>query len=270
MADDRQCRICLAGAEELALGRLIKPCLCNGSMAFVHVKCLQRWRNSSTSKSAFFSCPQCNYKYRFARTHIVGIATNPVIVGALSAILFSLLVLLSSFVTTYFISWFEESDPYSSHAYYSRSSFFGSFFGSSYFFVSPVDIVRDLIRATLRILKEDVEGGPIFGQGESEPGPSPSAPGILKSFIRRFLLGLPLVGAGSIVHMLMTFQLPLHFLTRYRTSNRRREASRDIASLIIVGLVLVGAARALFTVYTFTQALTKRILLRAEDAILEV
>jgi hypothetical protein len=31
--DDRQCRICFAGAEEEdALGRLISPCLCSGSM----------------------------------------------------------------------------------------------------------------------------------------------------------------------------------------------------------------------------------------------
>jgi hypothetical protein len=260
MADERQCRICLAGAEETALGRLIKPCLCKGSISFVHTACLQRWRNSSASQSAFFSCPQCHYKYRFSRTRIVGIATNPVIVGTISALLFTLIVLLSSYITTYFISWFEEpSDPY-----YSRSSFFGP-----YFFVSPVDIARDLIRVALRILKDDEgQDGPFFDQ--SGPPIPRSEPGILKSFIRRFLIGLPLVGAGSLVHMLMSLQLPLHFLTRYRQSNRRRDSSRDIASLIIIGLVLLGAARALVKVYNVTQSLTKRMLLRAEDAILEV
>ncbi|KAJ6604575.1 hypothetical protein DFH09DRAFT_1123159 [Mycena vulgaris] len=264
-ADERQCRICLAGVEETALGRLIKPCLCKGSISFVHVKCLQRWRNSSVTQSAFFSCPQCHYKYRFARTRIVGIATNPVIVGALSAILFTLLVLLSSYVTTYFMSWFEEP----SESYYYRSHFF---------YISPFETARDLIRAVLRILQdEDGDDGPIFGRGNTRfaPGdaPTPSEPGIIKSFIRRFLLGLPIVGAGSIVHMLLSFGFlsPLHMLARYRSSSRRRESSsRDIASLIIIGLVLVGAARALVEVYSFTQALTKRLLLRAEDAILEV
>ena len=37
--DERQCRICLGGAdEEDTLGRLISPCLCKGSMKYVHVE----------------------------------------------------------------------------------------------------------------------------------------------------------------------------------------------------------------------------------------
>ncbi|KAJ6621664.1 hypothetical protein B0H10DRAFT_1789374 [Mycena sp. CBHHK59/15] len=259
MADERQCRICLAGVEEVTLGRLIKPCLCKGSISFVHVKCLQTWRNSSASGSAFFSCPQCHYNYRFSRTIIVGIATNPVIVGAISAILFTVLVMLSSFITTYFMSAFEGP----SHSRY------------PIFFVSPFEIAQDIIRAVLRILQDETGvDGPIFGQRDAPLGmPLPhSEPSILKSFIRRFLLGLPVVGAGSIVHMLLSlpFLNPVHFLARYRSNSRRRESSRDIASLIIIGLVLVGAARALVKVYTLTQKITQRLLLRAEDAILEV
>lgn len=97
--EEKQCRICFEG-DDPELGRLIRPCLCKGtisvsvlhdsqgclrrlhiiSSAFhqhVHLKCLQRWRNTSTSRSAFYSCPQCGYKYHFARTRVVGIATNP-------------------------------------------------------------------------------------------------------------------------------------------------------------------------------------------------
>jgi hypothetical protein len=37
--DERQCRICLGGAdEEDTLGRLISPCLCKGSMKYVHIE----------------------------------------------------------------------------------------------------------------------------------------------------------------------------------------------------------------------------------------
>ncbi|KAF9583359.1 hypothetical protein BGW38_009679 [Lunasporangiospora selenospora] len=37
--EERQCRICLGGAdEEDTLGRLISPCLCKGSMKYVHVE----------------------------------------------------------------------------------------------------------------------------------------------------------------------------------------------------------------------------------------
>ncbi|KAF9573275.1 hypothetical protein EC968_008814 [Mortierella alpina] len=42
--DERQCRICLGGAdEEDTLGRLISPCLCKGSMKYVHVECFARY-----------------------------------------------------------------------------------------------------------------------------------------------------------------------------------------------------------------------------------
>jgi E3 ubiquitin-protein ligase DOA10 len=95
--EEKQCRICFDGVEaERELGRLIRPCLCKGSISvrahtttghyfrfnlilrkYVHVKCLQKWRNTSLSTGAFFSCPQCHYKYRFARTRIVGLASNP-------------------------------------------------------------------------------------------------------------------------------------------------------------------------------------------------
>ncbi|KAK7064290.1 RING-CH-type domain-containing protein [Favolaschia claudopus] len=242
--DDRQCRICLAGVEETSLGRLIKPCLCKGSISFVHVKCLQRWRNSSASQSAFFSCPQCHYKYRFARTQIVGIATNPVVVASISTILFTALVILSSFITTFFYS----DEP--ADNYYYRSSFFGY---GGFFFVSPFDVARDIVRAGLRILQDT--DSQVFGHGDV---PSDAS--------------TPLIGGGSIVHMLLSAPLlsPLQFLARYRSNSRRRESSRDIASLIIVGLILLGAVRALIKVYDFTQSVTKRILLRAEDAILEV
>ncbi|KAJ7038278.1 hypothetical protein C8F04DRAFT_951426 [Mycena alexandri] len=255
---EKTCRICLA-EDDPEMGRLVS------SMSYVHVKCLQRWRNTSASRSAFFSCPQCKYQYRFARTQIVGIATNPVVVGAISAILFTLLVLLSSFVTTYFMSWFEEP----SDTFYYRPGYYSSFWSS------PVDVARDIIRAALRVLQDqDGKDGPIFGRGDAQSGtPAPhSEPGFLQSFIRRFLLGLPMIGAGSIVHMLLSlpFISPVHYLARYRSSSRRKESSRDIISLIIIGLVLVGAARALVKVYYFTQSTAKRILHRAEDAILEV
>nr|GAT44114.1 predicted protein [Mycena chlorophos] len=264
--DDRQCRICLAGAEEEAvLGRLIKPCLCTGSIKYVHIRCLQRWRNSSATQSArFFNCPQCGYRYRFARTKVLGIATNPVVVGSLSALLFTALVIASSFITTFFMSYLEEPSSY----YYSRSSFF-SF---SPFFVSPWDVFKDIVGAALRILQD--EDGETFGHGSSADASAPhteAAPGLVRALVRRFLLGLPIVGASSIVQMLLSLPVisPVHFLARYRSS-RRREGSRDIATLIIVGLILIGAARALIKVYDMTQNITKRLLLRAEDAILEV
>ncbi|KAF5356181.1 hypothetical protein D9756_004134 [Leucocoprinus leucothites] len=270
-AEEKQCRICLDGIEaEHELGRLIRPCLCKGSISYVHVKCLQRWRNTSSSRGAFFSCPQCHYQYRFARTRIVGLASNPILVGGLSGLLFTIVVMLASYITTYFMSAFEEPTT-------------SSYYSWSFFYVSPFEVAQDLVVAALRILKDGGIDGllddtiPVGGNGPRSRRPDRvlrphSSPGFIKRFIKRFILGLPLVGAGSLVHMLLSvgYLLPVQWLARYRGNRNRRDGSRDLAALIVVALLVVGALRALLKVYQLTHSITQRLLLRAEDAILEV
>ncbi|KAI0756882.1 zf-C3HC4-domain-containing protein [Daedaleopsis nitida] len=249
--DTKQCRICLDG-EDAELGRLIRPCLCKGSISYVHVKCLQRWRNTSASRSAFYACPQCGYHYHFARTRVVGIATNPIVIASLSTLFFTILVLLSSFVTTYFIS--EDDDSTYSFTFY-----------------YPLEIFRNLVKMTVGILADDrlIDDTMLRRRmGSSRSQESRTPPGLIQRLFRRFLLGLPVVGAGSIAHMLLSFPLPFHWL-RFRTRRAGRE-SRDLMALVILAIVLAGAARALYKVYQLTERVTRRLLLRAEDAILEV
>ncbi|KAI0651962.1 zf-C3HC4-domain-containing protein [Trametes meyenii] len=248
--DSKQCRICLDG-EDLTLGRLIRPCLCKGSISYVHVKCLQQWRNTSSSRSAFYACPQCGYHYHFARTRALGIATNPIVIAALSTFFFTVLVLLSSIVTTWFMGDSEEESFYVVSFYY------------------PLDIFRALVRMTIGFFDGDLPGDPFLGRGPGsqrlrEPRGSP---GLLARFVRRFLLGLPVVGAGSVAHMLLSIPMPFQWRLHARRTGRQ---SRDLMALIVLAVVIAGAARALYKVYKFTEQMTKRILLRAEDAILEV
>lgn len=47
--------------------RLFSPCLCNGTMHYVHRSCLDRWRASAPARSRF-RCDQCGYEYRVRRT----------------------------------------------------------------------------------------------------------------------------------------------------------------------------------------------------------
>ncbi|KZT06006.1 zf-C3HC4-domain-containing protein [Laetiporus sulphureus 93-53] len=251
--ETKQCRICFEG-EDPDLGRLIRPCLCKGTISHVHVKCLQRWRNSSANHSAFYSCPQCGYKYHFARTRVVGIATNPVAVAVVSSFLFTILVMCSSFVTTSLLS--DEGDSMYLYGFY-----------------SPLEVIQNLVRATISIFVDDrLLDEAVLQSSRRRSIPtirnSSKPPGLLKRFVRRFLLGLPVVGAGSIAHMLLSVPLPFHWV-RFRAYNRGRD-SRDLVALFIVAIVLMGAARALYKVFKLTEKLTKRLLLRAEDAILEV
>ncbi|KAL5018899.1 hypothetical protein ScPMuIL_004621 [Solemya velum] len=54
------CRICQCEVCEIWLeSPLIAPCLCSGSMKFVHQACLQKWIRSSEK----ISCELCKYEY---------------------------------------------------------------------------------------------------------------------------------------------------------------------------------------------------------------
>jgi hypothetical protein len=70
MMDVRTCRICL----ESEGGKLISPCLCKGTMKYVHATCLDTWRETKTQSSrSYFQCDQCLYTYHFRRTTLVNL-----------------------------------------------------------------------------------------------------------------------------------------------------------------------------------------------------
>lgn len=50
-------------------GRLIRPCKCRGSQAYVHEGCLQAWRHADPryGERNFWECPTCKFKYRLER-----------------------------------------------------------------------------------------------------------------------------------------------------------------------------------------------------------
>jgi hypothetical protein len=207
--------------------------------------------------------------------------TIPVVVGVIASFLFTILVMCSSYLTTYFMSSFDDHSSYGP---------------SYYFFISPIDVGQDLIRAALRILR-DQDAFPIEETArrtrltKTNPASLPSPPTFLTRFVRRFIVGLPMIGAGSIVHMLLSLPLlgPVHWIARFRGSRSRRGNSTDVAAMIIVVLLIVGIARhvllarlihvpslpdissrALYEAYKLTRKFSERILLYAEDVILEV
>lgn len=55
------CRICHTGASR---ERLISPCHCKGSLAYVHLSCLERWLNQAGRSD----CELCMYKYEAVST----------------------------------------------------------------------------------------------------------------------------------------------------------------------------------------------------------
>ncbi len=94
--EEKQCRICFGSdsPEEVEeLGRLISPCLCSGTMSYVHVKCINEWRSKGRNKQTYYQCNQCHFRYRFNRTLFFGLATSRPLIFLTSMFLFLFLAL---------------------------------------------------------------------------------------------------------------------------------------------------------------------------------
>ena len=69
------------------MGRLLSPCLCTGSMRFVHARCLTEWRTASSNPRSFYQCDSCQYRYNIARTKWAAILESAPLARLLSALL---------------------------------------------------------------------------------------------------------------------------------------------------------------------------------------
>lgn len=117
--------------------------------------------------------------------------------------------------------------------------------------MSPIGVAKDLLRLAMSVLSDE-ELDFSFSQSSSAstersiPRAVRTPPGPLGSFVRRVVLGIPVVGVASLVQMLWTMSMltPFHFFTRLRgRGNSRRERSRDIATVIILIAIVAGALR---------------------------
>ena len=62
-----ECRICF---ETQTLDNIfVHPCACNGTSKYVHVKCLQKWRNTTTNLIAKKRCMECHVFYKIVKEY---------------------------------------------------------------------------------------------------------------------------------------------------------------------------------------------------------
>ena len=88
--DEPVCRICFCGDETGE--NLISPCLCSGSMKWVHASCLDEWRASSANARSFHRCDQCGAQYRLQRSPYAPLLESEAVCLAASALLLAALV----------------------------------------------------------------------------------------------------------------------------------------------------------------------------------
>ncbi|RHZ75257.1 hypothetical protein Glove_216g185 [Diversispora epigaea] len=78
-------------------GKLISPCKCKGSLQYVHLDCLNKWRTANVRPDASYQCEVCKYDYKFYRPKLARIVGSKIFLHFLSIISFLVLI--------YGISW---------------------------------------------------------------------------------------------------------------------------------------------------------------------
>ncbi|KAG9305395.1 hypothetical protein G9A89_011528 [Geosiphon pyriformis] len=89
--------ITVDGSKRIPKGRLISPCKCKGSLQYVHIGCLQRWRGIGIRQEAAYRCEVCQYEYKFYRPRVAKIFGSPVFLHILTT--------MALLLTLYGTSW---------------------------------------------------------------------------------------------------------------------------------------------------------------------
>lgn len=286
---EKQCRICFSGPEEEdALGRLISPCMCAGSMRYVHVSCINAWRGTGANAKAFMECPQCHFRYQIRRTRISGLATSTPILLLFTFFLFSILSLTLGSILHSLLAY-----STTSHTLLSSPSpisvatpfdlFGGEFIdrgGGVVIVGGSGALVWDIVFAAVQTFASLADRMAYFQSHLYGFLPGPIAVFVSALFVR-FFLGLAVLGSLSFVSLSISLSLfgPLQLANALRGGflgswGRRRLArnGRDggIGTVIIVILVVIGAINTLRQVYEGVGRLAIKLLKYLETQILEV
>jgi hypothetical protein len=108
---DRICRICHGHeVNDPQMGRLLSPCKCRGSMKYVHLGCLNSWREISKRRESFWQCENCNYRYNLRRTTWAKYLQNELMTQLLTFLIFLGLVFVSGYFAKFIIYIFSDAD----------------------------------------------------------------------------------------------------------------------------------------------------------------
>ncbi|KAK3827827.1 MAG: hypothetical protein J3Q66DRAFT_321193 [Benniella sp.] len=248
--EERQCRICLGGVDdEDMLGRLISPCLCKGSMKYVHIECLNSWRARSPKRESHYKCDTCKYSFSFRRTSFAQFLGHPLTVIALTLVAFVVLVFIAGFVMKLLL-YLTMDEPQE--------------------FVYPVDFddeddvellmqkegtlvlkTPDSLRAVFRIDKTHMVFGSFFT----------SVIGFLQ-----LLTSIILSGGGGGVFRIGGFGLGGR--RRGVRADRQREAG--ISGVVLIAMLVFGLFKSIYMTYKLVHRVSSHVLAKAEMMVLEV
>ncbi|BGP52799.1 hypothetical protein JCM8202_003879 [Rhodotorula sphaerocarpa] len=306
--EEKQCRICFGGPDEAPedaedgqdgasaeLGKLFSPCLCRGTSRYVHTGCLEAWRKAAPNERAFWECQQCGYQYRLRRTSLARLVTSPLTVTFLTLVFFLLLVFLAGFLANSLLAVVEQRAASSAGMlddwFVSDHVLVGEGVREAVAFVSHQLEESSLIAGRQLALDRMARGsadasdasysyiGSFFGRRTpvaAEAESLANAPFWARAILH-FTKGSALVGIVSVFYSFVatTLVTPIG-RTLFRAlrpgGGRRRgpTGAGSISQLVIVTLVVVGIIKSVRQVYRGVKWLTKLVLSRVEDLVIEV
>ncbi|KAF9091905.1 hypothetical protein BGX29_010710 [Mortierella sp. GBA35] len=250
--DERQCRICLGGAdEEDTLGRLISPCLCKGSMKYVHVECLNAWRTRSPKRESHYKCDTCKYEFSFRRTSFAKYLGHPLTVFVLTILVFALAVFAAGFAMKLLLYlMMDESQEFIYPADLSDED-------DLQVMRQREDIVifktPESLRAVFRIDKTHMVFGSFFVS--------------ILGFIQLFVSTIWMGGGGG-VFRIGGFGLGGGGRRRGGRGERQREAG--VGGVLMIVILVFGLFKSVYMAYQFVNKVSRRVLAKAEMMVLEV
>ncbi|KAG0360808.1 hypothetical protein BC939DRAFT_470479 [Gamsiella multidivaricata] len=249
--EERQCRICLGGVdEEDTLGRLISPCLCKGSMKYVHVECLNAWRARSPKPESHYKCDTCKYSFSFRRTSFARYLAHPLTVFVLTMAVFAAAVFAAGFaMKLFFYLMMDEPQEF--------------IYPADLDDYDDVELLRlkesvvifrtpDSLRAVFRIDKSHMVFGSFFVS--------------IIGFLQLLLSALWMGGGGGV------FRIGGFGLGGGRRRGARGERQREagIGGMLMVMILVFGLFKSLYMTYQFVHRVSRRVLAKAEMMVLEV
>ncbi|KAI0112054.1 hypothetical protein GGR51DRAFT_507851 [Nemania sp. FL0031] len=211
--------------------RLISPCLCKGSIKYMHKGCLQLWRDENPAKK--YQCDICHYRYQMERLSVARRVRSPII-----SVLLTLAILFITIFALGFVA-----DPILS------------------LWLDPVGTITDTITDTI------ISGGKLADEEITDLG---EADGWFEHFIKG-VFSLGLIGFAKAFLAMSPWQwYNLRTNGIVSGGARRAGTGRQRMENINLTLVLIGVLTFLYTVWKATRRYTENTLDRASQRILNV
>ena len=98
--EEKQCRLCFESDETNVLkGRLFRPCLCSGTMQYIHIGCLNQWRAMAPNERSYYRCDQCQYLYNVEKAKWTYIVEHKRTSYIISSILLFISIIIVGLIT---------------------------------------------------------------------------------------------------------------------------------------------------------------------------